>query len=453
MKNYCFLGCWMLKSEGMAEAAKSKPVIGLSWEPKLPPLPSGTKKGSDKPPRTLPESSSSSAVVYKSNTKLIDGLFVPPNNPKKLNKLLRKQFKDTAGKNWFDMAAQTLTPELKKDLQLLKGSLSSRQKLFFLHFKESTKEFLQIPFNQSSMEKTREYLRRDKSDVLDKSGERIRGPLVGITTCLLPHLSLFKPYSKATTHIQNGLTISLQSKTDVNGMIAVANNVFMVLKSLGVDFTSFYEKVKIFLGCFALKTQLADSSNLSTSEFEAQYYEKKLHFNKVSSEHEQSSASIIKSDEHIVSLNQRIIQTKELLKQLEEELSSTQAEHASFMCDFAQASESVSKSEEGVQTALNLRSVIDPRRHYKKGDSKSRTVPMYFQVGTVIESASDFFTGRLTKKERKATLADELLSDHTLGEYRKRKVREIEEQNRPGGVEKWKIKGGQSWKRAKQRRR
>ncbi|CAL5338039.1 unnamed protein product [Camellia sinensis] len=249
--NYCFLGCWMLKSEGMAEAAKSKPVIGLSWEPKLPPLPSGTKKGSDKPPRTLPESSSSSAVVYKSNTKLIDGLFVPPNNPKKLNKLLRKQFKDTAGKNWFDMTAQTLTPELKKDLQLLKGSLSSRQKLFFLHFKESTKEFLQIPFNQNP----------------------------------------------------------------------------------------------------------------------------------------------------------------------------------------------------------KLRSVIDPKRHYKKGDSKSRTVPMYFQVGTVIESASDFFTGRLTKKERKATLADELLSDHTLGEYRKRKVREIEEQNRPGGVEKWKIKGGQSWKRAKQRRR
>ncbi|XP_028123820.1 uncharacterized protein LOC114320914 isoform X4 [Camellia sinensis] len=147
----------------MAEAAKSKPVIGLSWEPKLPPLPSGTKKGSDKPPRTLPESSSSSAVMYKSNTKLIDGLFVPLNNPKKLNKLLRKQFKDTAGKNWFDMAAQTLTPELKKDLQLLKlssssrfffffvsSSLSSRQKLFFLHFKESTKEFLQIPFNQAT---------------------------------------------------------------------------------------------------------------------------------------------------------------------------------------------------------------------------------------------------------------------------------------------------------------
>ncbi|CAL5365064.1 unnamed protein product [Camellia sinensis] len=172
--------------------------------------------------------------------------------------------------------------------------------------------------------------------------------------------------NEAATHIQQGLTISLQSMTDVNDMIAVATNVFMILKSLGVDFISFYEKVKIFLGCFALKTQLADSSNLSTAEFEAQYYEKKLHFDKVSGEHEQLSASIIKSDEHIAGLNQRIIQTKELLKQLEDELSSTQAEHASFMCDFAQASESVSKSEEDVQTALNVLS-----QHKKKNGQHS----------------------------------------------------------------------------------
>ncbi|XP_028127373.1 uncharacterized protein LOC114323870 isoform X1 [Camellia sinensis] len=113
--------------------------------------------------------------------------------------------------------------------------------------------------------------------------------------------------NEAATHIQKDLTISLQSMMDLNGMIVVANNVFVILKSLGVDFISFYEKVKIFLGCFALKTQLADSSNLSTAKFEAQYYEKKLHFDKVSGEHEQLSASIIKSDEHIAGLNQRII--------------------------------------------------------------------------------------------------------------------------------------------------
>ncbi|KAH7842503.1 hypothetical protein Vadar_006058 [Vaccinium darrowii] len=198
----------------MAEAAERKPLIGLSWEPKLPQLPSLTKNGSAKS-QPLPES----VAIYRPSTELVDGMFLPPNNPKKLNKLLRKQVKDTAGKNWFDMPAPTITPELKKDMQLLK-----------------------------------------------------------------------------------------------------------------------------------------------------------------------------------------------------------------------------------------LRSVIDPKRHYKKGDSKSKTFPKYFQVGTVIESASDFFSGRLTKKERKTSLADELLSDQTLGQYRKRKVREISEQNRPAGVDKWKIRGKHSWKRAKQRR-
>lgn len=36
----------------------------------------------------------------------------------------------------------------------------------------------------------------------------------------------------------------------------------------------------------------------------------------------------------------------------------------------------------------------------------------------MVESSLDFFTGRLTKKERKATLADELLSDQALTQYR-----------------------------------
>lgn len=189
-------------------------MIGLSWEPKLP---TTFLAGSSNNKSTKTQISPERSAVYKPNSELIDGLFVPPNNPRKLNKLLKKQIKDTTGKNWFDMPAPTMTPELKKDLQLLK-----------------------------------------------------------------------------------------------------------------------------------------------------------------------------------------------------------------------------------------LRTVMDPKRHYKKGDSKS--LPKYFQVGTVVESASEFFTGRLTKKERKATLADELLVDHSLGNYRKRKVREIEEQRQPGGVDKWKIKGRQSLKRAKQRR-
>ncbi|KDP28005.1 hypothetical protein JCGZ_19085 [Jatropha curcas] len=192
---------------------EEKPMIGLSWEPKLPAFSSSTKvktKSNDQP---------EGSALWKSNTELIDGLFVPPNDPIKVNKLLRSQAKDSAGKDWFDMPAPTMTPELKKDLQLLK-----------------------------------------------------------------------------------------------------------------------------------------------------------------------------------------------------------------------------------------LRNALDPKRHYKKGDSKTKALPKYFQVGTVIESATDFFSGRLTKKERKATLAEELLSDRNLAAYRKRKVREIEEQSRPAGNEKWKIKGRQSRKRAKERR-
>ncbi|KAK1312412.1 hypothetical protein QJS10_CPA07g01154 [Acorus calamus] len=99
---------------------------------------------------------------------------------------------------------------------------------------------------------------------------------------------------------------------------------------------------------------------------------------------------------------------------------------------------------------LKLRSVIDPKRHYKKEGSKA--LPKYYQVGTIVEPVSEFFSGRLTKKERKSTLADELLSDGTFNAYRKRKVREIEEKHRPSGVEKWKIKGNQTRKRSKQRR-
>lgn len=194
---------------------ESKAVVGLSWEPKLPNLLSATSSGSSSYTKVQP-SKPESNVLWKASTELVDGLFVSPNNPRKLNKFLRKQVKDTAGSNWFDVPAPTMTPELQKDLQLLK-----------------------------------------------------------------------------------------------------------------------------------------------------------------------------------------------------------------------------------------LRNAMDPKRHYKKGDLKSSK---YFQVGTVIESPLDFFSGRLTKKERKASLADELLSDRTLGEYRKRKVREIEETNRPAGNDKWKINGKQTKKRAKQRR-
>lgn len=73
-----------------------KAVIGLSWEPKLPTFSSAAKNGGGS--GTKPRETNQ---LWKPNTQLVDGLFVPPNNPTKLNKLLKKQLKDTAGTSWY----------------------------------------------------------------------------------------------------------------------------------------------------------------------------------------------------------------------------------------------------------------------------------------------------------------------------------------------------------------
>ncbi|GJM86731.1 hypothetical protein PR202_ga02619 [Eleusine coracana subsp. coracana] len=180
--------------------------IGLSWAPKLPSLPTTGGGGSSKSGPAL-KRSSVQASLWKPANELVDGLFVPPRDPKKINKLVKKSVKDTSGKGWFDMPAPTITPELKKDLEV-----------------------------------------------------------------------------------------------------------------------------------------------------------------------------------------------------------------------------------------LQLRHVMDPKRHFKRS-GKSKALPKYFQVGTIIEPASEFYSSRLTKRERKTTLVDEMLSDPALKSYRKRKVREIQESRTPGGNQKWKNKG------------
>jgi len=72
---------------------------------------------------------------------------------------------------------------------------------------------------------------------------------------------------------------------------------------------------------------------------------------------------------------------------------------------------------------LQMRDALDPKRHYKSND---RTVlPKYFQIGTVIEHPSDFYSSRLTKKERKRTLVDEFLADADARNYHRKKYQEI----------------------------
>ncbi|KAJ2814100.1 rrna-processing protein fcf2 [Coemansia furcata] len=97
---------------------------------------------------------------------------------------------------------------------------------------------------------------------------------------------------------------------------------------------------------------------------------------------------------------------------------------------------------------LQLRNVLDPKRFYKK-DASAKKIPKYFEVGTIIEGPTEFYSSRLTKKERKTTLVDELLADKQARDYFKRKVNEIHAHNVSGGKNWYKkttaaAKGGNS---------
>ncbi|CAG9765146.1 unnamed protein product [Ceutorhynchus assimilis] len=84
---------------------------------------------------------------------------------------------------------------------------------------------------------------------------------------------------------------------------------------------------------------------------------------------------------------------------------------------------------------LQMRSVLDPKHFYKKNDLK--VLPKYFQVGKVLDSPLEFYNNRLTNKERKKTLVDELLADAEFQQYNKRKYGEIMEEKQKTHYKSW----------------
>lgn len=72
---------------------------------------------------------------------------------------------------------------------------------------------------------------------------------------------------------------------------------------------------------------------------------------------------------------------------------------------------------------LQMRSVLDSKRFYKKNDLK--VLPKYFQVGKIMDSPLEYYNNRVTKKQRKKTLVDELLADAEFQKYNKRRYKQI----------------------------
>ena len=74
--------------------------------------------------------------------------------------------------------------------------------------------------------------------------------------------------------------------------------------------------------------------------------------------------------------------------------------------------------------AIQLRSFVNPKKFFKKNELTK--FPKFFQVGTVVAGPTDFKDRKLTRKERKQGVADELLADDERIAYSKGKFKEIQ---------------------------
>lgn len=82
------------------------------------------------------------------------------------------------------------------------------------------------------------------------------------------------------------------------------------------------------------------------------------------------------------------------------------------------------------------RSVLDPKRFYKSDNRKS--LPEFSQVGTIIEGPTEFHSARLTKKERKRTLVEQVLAQESSTQRFKSKYKEIQRAKTSGKKEYYK---------------
>ena len=80
---------------------------------------------------------------------------------------------------------------------------------------------------------------------------------------------------------------------------------------------------------------------------------------------------------------------------------------------------------------LKMRSVLDPKRHYKK-DNNKQLVPDFCQVGTIIAGPTEFYSSRIPTKERRKTFVEEVLSRTADTARFKRKYDEIQKTKTSG---------------------
>lgn len=89
--------------------------------------------------------------------------------------------------------------------------------------------------------------------------------------------------------------------------------------------------------------------------------------------------------------------------------------------DYMQAPEMTPELEKSIEL-LKMRGIMNPKQKFKTSHMKE--TPKFFQMGTIVGEATDFYN-RLTKKQQKSSIAEEIMGDHEAVRYQKRKYSEL----------------------------
>jgi len=83
---------------------------------------------------------------------------------------------------------------------------------------------------------------------------------------------------------------------------------------------------------------------------------------------------------------------------------------------------------------IKMRNFLDPKRFYKSADSKS--LPTKFEIGTIVAGSFDSSADRMTKKQRRSTIVQEIMADSKIKKYAKKTFLDSQHE---------KLKGGKNW--------
>lgn len=195
------------------------------------------------------------------------------------------------------------------------------------------------------------------------------------------------------------------------------------LKTLKIDglFDDFYQEMR-WTGSFVMKKKKKDRL-FHFDQLDTDTGKLKSGLGKVDVEKEMRGSVLTPGIEQDHSLPRYDIGAKEL-----KALRKKEREKTKGPAWFNMAAPEVTEELKNDLQVLKMRSAMDPKHFYKKNDME--VLPKYFQVGRIMDNPLDHVNERLTKKQRKRTMVDELLADAEFQKYNKKKYKEIIDEKR-----------------------